>query len=85
MTQKTWTASDIRMAAIKMHLLENGKLSAIQDYIFLDDQGERVKDLPNGRVSISLPFDDLPVNIKTALTEINTYMYNQALTQEGMD
>lgn len=83
-TPKTWTASDIKMSTIRMGVDDTGTLNAVQGYSFVDDTGAVIKVLPGGSVSISVLFADLPANLQTALTEINTYMYQEALTKEGM-
>jgi len=83
-TQKTWTAEDVQMEEIKLHLIGT-TLSAIQGYHFVDGSGDEIEELPKGTAMINIEFADLPVNIRTALTDINTYMYQVALTQEGME
>ena len=83
-TQKTWTAHDIKMGAIRLELV-GGVLFATQGYRFIDDLGDEVEQLPKRTVSINVDFSTLPVEMQQALADINAFMYLQALIDEGME
>lgn len=83
-TPKTITAHDIDMGKILLSI-KGGILTAIQGYELVDDQGNSLDRLSKGRVEISKDFSELPEDIRQGLTAINTFMYQRALTQEGME
>jgi len=83
-TPKIWTATDVSMGVMRLHYKE-GNLSLMQGYSFIDNLGAKIKELPNRSVMESVTFSTLPTNIQTALTTLNTYMYNKALVKEGME
>lgn len=87
MAHKTWTATDIEQG--KLILLpekEEGitTIRAEQRYQFKDANGNILTQIVGGRVLEVKEWNNLPQNIKDALTTINNYMKQKALEQEGM-
>ncbi len=81
---KIWTAANIKMGTIKMNLI-GSVLYTTQGYSFVDVNGDDLPELAKNTISTNNEFDSLPDNIKQALTDINTFMYEQALIKEGME
>lgn len=81
---KIWTAANIKMGTIKMSLI-GSVLYTTQGYSFVDVNGDDLPELAKNTISTNNEFDSLPDNIKQALTDINTFMYEQALIKEGME
>ena len=84
-TQKTWTAGNIKMNRMRLHLDENSVLHCIQDYSFLDVNGEALTVFPSRTIQTSVNWADVPVDAQNGLVAINDYMYNLALNKEGMN
>ena len=83
-TSKTWTAEDIRMGVMRLHY-KDGDLSLMQGYVFIDNLGDKIEELPGKSVMETQVFSTLPTEIQTSLTTLNTYMYNKALVNENME
>ncbi len=83
-TPKTWTADDLKMGVIRLELINN-TLSAMQGYTFIDDTGTEIEQLPKRIITANVLFSELSATIQQALIDINNYMYDLALSQEGME
>jgi len=83
-TSKVWTADDIKMGAIRLELIGT-TLSAMQGYRFIDDDDDEIDQLPKRTVSVNVEFSTLAANMQQALIDINNFMYQTALINEGME
>ena len=84
-TQKTWTAYDITMGAVRISYdYSADTISATQGYSFVDDAGNVVDALPNRTVKELTEFSALPQDVQDAVLKLRDYMYDKALNQEGM-
>ena len=54
-------------------------------FTYLDSGDNPIPDLRRGKINVNVVMSSLPANIKTALKDIDTYLNDQALLQEGMD
>ena len=84
-TQKTWTAYDVTMGAVRINY-DNATdtISAVQGYSFVDDAGNVIEALPHRTVDVSVEFSTLPQDIQDATLKLLDYMHNRALQKEGM-
>lgn len=82
--QKTWTAEDIKMNKLRLHLDSSNVLHVIQGYAFVDGDGRALDVFPDRSVEISVDWADVPQEVKDGLVAINDYMHNRALQKEGM-
>jgi len=79
---KVWTASDVNMG--KLVIVQQGTtLTFERRYTFVDALGNEL-DISGGRVVESVEWSDLPSDIQTALSSIDSFTKSRALTQEGM-
>ena len=83
-TEKTWTAHDLKMGTLKLNIID-GQLSATHGYSFEDSSGDIIEELPMRVITENKLFSSLPANIRTGLIDLVHYMYERALTQEGME
>ena len=84
-TQKTWTAYDILMGAVRINFdYVNNVISATQGYKFVDDTGNIIEALPNRDVTESTDFSSLPQDVQDAVLKLRDYMYKKALNKEDM-
>lgn len=86
MTDKVWTASDIKMGALRLKKVDDsGNISVMQGYEYTDGNGDVIEDLPKKTITSTLYWGDLPDDMKSALIKIFSYTKNKALITEGMD
>ena len=82
--QKIVTADDLELG--KMTLSPEGTTVRFEArYVFLDAGDAVISNLTGKRVIVQDEQINLPANIQTAITDINTWLYDLALVQEGMD
>jgi hypothetical protein len=82
-TPKTWTAVDIEADKVQLWVDDSGNLRVERHYVFVDEEGAQVP-VAGGLLSESVPWVDVPEEIRDALTTINTWTLDQILQQEGM-
>ncbi len=84
MTDKTWTATDLRLGKLTIHNGE-GIVRVERRYKFADGDGDVLEQIAGGRIVLEVDWSDIPTGIQDALRAINTWTKNKALVQEGMD
>ena len=82
-TPKTWTATDVKADKVQLWIDSAGNLHIERHYVFVDEQGDPVP-IAGGLLSESIPWTEVPQEIRDALTTINTWTLDQILQQEGM-
>jgi hypothetical protein len=83
-TPKSWTAHDLKQGKMTIRV-EAGTLYLECRYVFVDDLDEVLTGIAGGRVVAEVAWTSVPTNVQTALQTIDTWTYNQALAQEGME
>jgi len=82
-TPRTWTAHDIALA--NLTITRDGPAFQFEcRYHFLDEHGEAIKHLAGRRVLKTIPWDDLPPEVRSALSRLDIWTRTEALAQEGM-
>lgn len=84
MTDKTWTAVDISAGKVQLWVDDGSNLHIERPYCFVDASGEEVP-VGSRKMSVTAPWNDVPQDIKDALSTINTWTRNRILSDEGMD
>jgi hypothetical protein len=85
-TPKTITINDIKIGKISLQLSNDGlTLYAEGVYRYIDENSTEIEQLDPSRVQRSILWENLPQNIKDSLILINTFLYQQALIDEGME
>ena len=83
-TAKTWTAADVELG--KLTIYRNGSTLGVERrYKFVDSGDEVLTDIAGGRLRVDVEWSSIPSGIQNALLTIDTWTYNQILTQEGME
>lgn len=83
-TPKAFTAYDLELG--KLTITRSGSdLTVERRYRFVDDSDVVIDNLAGGRLVATVAIASLPANIVSALAAIDTWTYNQALAQEGME
>lgn len=81
---KTWTATDIRLG--KLTIRREGTTLCLQRrYVFVDANGDVLRQIAGGNVVEEVELEDVPLSILTALQVINNWTRQKALEKEGMD
>ena len=83
-TPKTWTATDIELGKLTI-TRQPMTLQVERRYQFLDLNQDVLSDVAAGRLVIEIAIADIPAHIIDALQTIDTWTYEQALSQAGMD
>ncbi|HUW10636.1 MAG TPA: hypothetical protein VM537_12975 [Anaerolineae bacterium] len=82
-TPKTWTAHDIQLG--KLTITRDGSNFQFERrYRFLDEQGDDIEHLAGGTVLQTIPWEELPADVKSALSKLDVWTRTEALVQEGM-
>jgi len=85
-TPKTFTAYDIEMKVMRLNFdVATNNLFISQGYVFLDNSGNEIEELPGRYVSDSKLFSEFPQNIRDALIILRNHMYDSALAKESME
>jgi hypothetical protein len=89
-TPKMWTADDVLQGKLTIHRVDHPDtgqpaLQVEQRYVFVDGQGAVLSSIAGGRVLATVEIADLPQEVVSALQTIDTWTYQQALAQEGME
>ena len=84
MGSKTWIADDIAQGVLKITPRANGVLHVERRYWFVDEMGEVLERIRDGRVVEDLLLIELPTTIVNALMVIDDWTKQKALIQEGM-
>jgi len=83
-TAKTWTAADVELG--KLTIYRNGSTLGVERrYKFVDSGDEVLTDIAGGRLRVDVEWSSIPSGVQNALLTIDTWTYNQILTQEGME
>lgn len=83
-TPKTLTADDIQQG--KLTIIRNGSIIHVERrYDFIDISDDIIPEWAGGRIVDDVEFSTLPANIQDALLVIDSWTYQQALLQEGME
>jgi hypothetical protein len=82
-TPKTWTAVDIQTGPLQVWRDAAGTLHAERHYTFVDAEGAEI---PVGQqlLSVIIPWDNVPLEIREALARMDAWTTDQILEQEGM-
>ena len=84
-TPKIITINDLKIGKISLQLSSDGlTLYAEGVYKYVDENGAEIEQLDPRRIQRSVLWENVPQNIKDGLIVINTFLYQQALTDEGM-
>lgn len=85
-TPKTITINDIKISKITLQLSSDGlTLYSEGVYRYVDENGTEIEQLDPSKVQRSVLWENVPQNIKDSLTVINTFLYQEALINEGME
>lgn len=89
-TPRSWTAYDLVQGKLTIHRVRHPDTGqpAIQverRYQFLDDGEVVIREIAGGRFLAVVEIASLPAGVLSALQAIDTWTYNQALIQEGMN
>ncbi len=84
MAPKTWTAADLALGPLKINRVGTS-LHVERRYSFLDGAGDPMPQIKGDSLIVDVEIADLPPNIASALSDIDTWTKNQALIKEGMD
>lgn len=88
-TPKTITVNDLKKGKITLRQGENDvgetTVKAEFRYQYEDPAGDTIKELGWGRVQEEELWTAIPTSIQDAFLVIQNYVYEKALTKEGMD
>ena len=82
-TPKTWTAHDIQPGQLTI-TRDGSSFQFERCYRFLDEQGGTIEHLAAGTVLQTIPWEELPGDVKSALSRLDAWTRSEALAQEGM-
>jgi len=88
-TPKTWTAYDLTLGALKLTRTPskdgNQAVQFEQRYDYENDLGDILQGVAGSRLVDVVELADIPAGILTALTTINSWLYQRCLEKEGME
>ena len=80
---KTWTAVDLKKGRITLEQVGSDIQLSFR-YQFEDSNGKVIMELPTKSLIEKVPISSIPAELLTSLATIQNYVYNQALSNEGM-
>ena len=80
---KTWTAVDLKKGKITLEQVGSDIQLSFR-YQFEDSSGKVIMELPTKSLIEKVPINIIPAEVLNSLIVIQDYVYNQALSNEGM-
>ena len=88
MPKRIWEAADLKMGRIEIERTETETgepaIRLTRYYQFADSVGNVLADLSAGGVTLTIAWADIPVDIQSALSKIDNFIYREALKKEGL-
>lgn len=84
-TPKVITIADLKRRRIIFEIDSENNLQAQMVYQYADGSGNVIPGMDAQRVARSVPWASVPAQMRTALQAISDYLYNAALSDEGME